>query len=80
MHTKPNANNWGALPLLSATGDQLSYDQDYNPNPDWAFWDNNIQNALIELKQNIGENWTAKLTYDYTKTEYQSKLLYYYGY
>lgn len=80
MQTKPNANNWGALPLLSATGDQLSYDQDYNPNPDWAFWDNNIQNAFIELKQDIGENWTAKLTYDYTKTEYQSKLLYYYGY
>ncbi len=37
---KPNANNWEALPLLDADGNQLSYDRNYNPNPDWAYWDN----------------------------------------
>ena len=29
---KPNANNWGALPLLDADGNQLSYDRNYNLN------------------------------------------------
>lgn len=77
---KPNANNWGALPLLGADGKQLSYDRDYNPNPDWAHWDNKTQNAFAELKQQLSEKWTAKLSYNYSNTDHNSKLLYYYGY
>lgn len=77
---KPNANNWGALPLLDADGNQLSYDRNYNPNPDWAYWDNKSQKAFIELKQKLNENWAAKFSYNYTNTEHNSKLLYYYGY
>jgi outer membrane receptor for ferric coprogen and ferric-rhodotorulic acid len=77
---KPNANNWGALPLLDSSGNQLSYDRNYNPNPNWAYWDNKSQNAFIELKQKVHENWAAKFSYNYTNTEHNSKLLYYYGY
>ncbi|WP_448762028.1 TonB-dependent siderophore receptor [Acinetobacter tandoii] len=76
---KPNANNWGALPLLGANGQQLSYDQKYNPNPDWAHWDNTAQNAFVELKQKLGDKWAAKLTYNYNDLEHNSRLLYYYG-
>ncbi|MGK3624269.1 TonB-dependent siderophore receptor [Acinetobacter sp. A11] len=77
---KPNANNWGALPLLDANGKQISYDRSYNPNPDWAHWDNETQNAFVELKQKINDLWTAKLTYNYLDTKHNSRLLYYYGY
>lgn len=77
---KPNANNWGALPLLDANGKQISYDRPYNPNPDWAHWDNETQNAFVELKQKINDQWTAKLTYNYLDTKHNSRLLYYYGY
>lgn len=77
---KPNANNWGALPLLDADGNQISYDRNYNPNPDWAHWDNKTQNAFAELKQKISDKWTAKLSYNYANTEHDSQLLYYYGY
>lgn len=77
---KPNANNWGALPLLDANGKQISYDRSYNPNPDWAHWDNETQNAFVELKQKINEQWAAKLTYNYLDTKHNSRLLYYYGY
>lgn len=77
---KPNANNWGALPLLDANGKQISYDRSYNPNPDWAHWDNETQNAFVELKQKINEQWAAKLTYNYLDTKHNSHLLYYYGY
>ncbi|MFV5547614.1 TonB-dependent siderophore receptor [Acinetobacter oleivorans] len=77
---KPNANNWGALPLLDANGKQILYDRSYNPNPDWAHWDNETQNAFVELKQKINDQWTAKLTYNYLDTKHNSRLLYYYGY
>ncbi|MDY7371481.1 TonB-dependent siderophore receptor [Acinetobacter oleivorans] len=77
---KPNANNWGALPLLDANGKQISYDRSYNPNPDWAHWDNETKNAFVELKQKINDQWTAKLTYNYLDTKHNSRLLYYYGY
>lgn len=77
---KPNANNWGSLPLLDANGKQISYVRSYNPNPDWAHWDNETQNAFVELKQKINDLWTAKLTYNYLDTKHNSRLLYYYGY
>lgn len=77
---KPNANNWGALPLLDDKGQQISYDRSYNPNPDWAHWDNISKNAFIELKQKIGADWVAKLTYNHNSKDRDSRLLYYYGY
>ncbi len=77
---KPNANNWGSLPLLDANGKQISYDRSYNPNPDWAHWDNETQNAFVELKQKLNDQWNAKLTYNYLDTKHNSRLLYYYGY
>lgn len=77
---KPNANNWGALPLLDVNGKQISYDRSYNPNPDWAHWDNEMQNAFVELKQKINDQWAAKLTYNYLDSKHNSRLLYYYGY
>lgn len=77
---KPNANNWGALPLLDDKGQQISYDRSYNPNPEWAHWDNVSKNAFIELKQKIAEDWVAKLTYNHNSKARDSRLLYYYGY
>ncbi len=76
----PNANNWGALPLLDGQGQQISYSRSYNPAPNWAYWDGKIQNAFAELKQKLGDTWTAKLTYNYEKNKKDSRLLYYYGY
>ncbi|WP_130802663.1 TonB-dependent siderophore receptor [Acinetobacter ihumii] len=79
QQNNPNANNWGALPLLDHNGQQISYSRSYNPNPDWTHWDHKTQEAFAELKQKLGEKWTAKLTYNYTKTDHDSRLLYYYG-
>ncbi|MCY6412720.1 TonB-dependent siderophore receptor [Acinetobacter sp. VNH17] len=77
---KPNANNWGALPLMDSSGKQLSFDRSYNPNPDWAYWDNTSKNAFIELKQQFLNTWSANLSYNYNEKDRQSQLLYYYGY
>ena len=77
---KPNANNWGALPLLDDQGQQINYDRSYNPTPEWAYWNNTSKNAFVELKQNIGQDWVAKLTYNNNQKDRESRLLYYYGY
>ncbi|MCH7341266.1 TonB-dependent siderophore receptor [Acinetobacter higginsii] len=77
---KPNANNWGALPLMDSTGKQISYDRSYNPNPDWTYWDNTSRNAFFELKQKLSETWSANLSYNYNEKNRKSQLLYYYGY
>lgn len=77
---KPNANNWGALPLLDGNGQQISYERHYNPAPEWAHWDNQSKNAFVELKQKLGEDWTAKLSYNNNQKDRDSRLLYYYGY
>lgn len=77
---KPNANNWGAIPLMDSSGRQLSYDRSFNPNPDWAYWDNTSRNAFIELKQKFLDTWTANLSYNYNEKDRKSQLLYYYGY
>lgn len=76
----PNANNWGALPLLDASGKQISYDRSYNPNPDWAYWDSTSENAFIELKQQFLNTWSANLSYNIDQKDHDSQLLYYYGY
>lgn len=77
---KPNANNWGAIPLMDGSGKQLSYDRSFNPNPDWAYWDNTSRNAFIELKQKFLDTWSANLSYNYNEKDSESRLLYYYGY
>lgn len=76
----PNANNWGALPLLDAQGKQISYQRSYNPVPDWAYWNNISQNGFIELKQKLGQDWIVNLNYSYAQKDRDSRLLYYYGY
>lgn len=76
---KPNANNWGSLPLLDINGNQIKYKRSFNPNPDWAYWDYTKQNAFIELKQKLSDRWNLKLAYNFSETEHKSQLLYYYG-
>lgn len=76
----PNANNWGALPLLDNSGRQISYDRHYNPNPDWAYWDETSKNSFVEIKQKFLDTWSANLSYNVNKKRKESKLLYYYGY
>ncbi len=77
---KPNAVDWGALPLMDANGKQISYAGSYNPNPDWTYWDNRSQNTFVELQQKINDNWKLNFSYNYDQKDRQSQLLYYSGY
>jgi outer membrane receptor for ferric coprogen and ferric-rhodotorulic acid len=76
---KPSGNNWGALPLLGQDGKQLSYARDYNPVPTWSRWDRRTNNSFVELKQKLLGDWALTATYNYVRSDEQSKLNYYFG-
>lgn len=70
---------WGALPLLYTNGNPTDYDVSTNTAPDWTFADNEINQTFVELKQELGHNWTANLVLTQNEGEYDSELFYVYG-
>ena len=75
-NNKANGNNWGANPLISTEGEQLSYSRDYSFSPNWTYWDTNIKNYFAEVGQKLGGDWKAKIAYDEKQTTRDSKLLF----
>ena len=75
-NNKANGNNWGANPLISTEGEQLSYSRDYSFSPNWTYWDTNIKNYFAEVEQKLGGDWKAKIAYDEKQTTRDSKLLF----
>lgn len=77
--TLSNGVNWGAIPLLNASGQQLSYSRNYNYSPDWTYWDNTVTSSFAELTQKLWGDWQAKFTLNHKNSKSKSKLLYLYG-
>ncbi|CAM4114904.1 TonB-dependent siderophore receptor [Acinetobacter pragensis] len=75
-NNKANGNNWGANPLISTEGEQLSYSRNYSFSPNWTYWDTNIKNYFAEVEQKLGGDWKAKIAYDEKQTTRDSKLLF----
>ena len=76
---RPNGNNWGALPMLNANGEILSYTTHYNPMPDWVHWDVERQNAFIELKHQFNDDWSLNSSYNYNQQKENGALMYFIG-
>jgi outer membrane receptor for ferric coprogen and ferric-rhodotorulic acid len=70
---------WGALPLYYTDGAQTDYDVSTSNAADWAYWDNDTENAFAELKQRFDNGWEAKAVYQYRKLKGDSKLFYTFG-
>ncbi|WP_353141931.1 TonB-dependent siderophore receptor [Acinetobacter pragensis] len=75
-NNKANGNNWGANPLISTEGEQLSYSRNYSFSPNWTYWDTNIKNYFAEVEQKLGGDWKTKIAYDEKQTTRDSKLLF----
>lgn len=73
---KPNANNWGANPLINNAGQQINHARGYNYAPDWAYWDSKRNNYFITLEQKLGADWTTNVHYEQSDYDATSKLLY----
>jgi len=79
QRNQPQGNNWGALPLLNTSGQQLSYARSTNPVPDWVKWDKSTKNSFIELKQKFIGDWELKGSFSHIQNQENSALVYYYG-
>lgn len=71
-----NGAQWGALPLVNQGGQQLSYARSYNYAPSWTYYDWTIDNYFATIEQKLGDNWTAKLHYNDTRSDLTNKMLY----
>ncbi|MFT4021220.1 MAG: TonB-dependent siderophore receptor [Acinetobacter sp.] len=78
-HEFTNGGQWGGLPLINASGQQLSYASSYNYAPSWTYWDYSIDNYFADLTQKLGGDWKAKFSYNEKNTVLKDKMLYLYG-
>lgn len=69
-----NNNMWGTLTFVSNTGDQLDLPRDASTTLDWTYWNATTQTAFVEYTQELGEDWEAKLTYNYRDSDSPSEL------
>ncbi|RYZ54786.1 MAG: TonB-dependent siderophore receptor [Proteobacteria bacterium] len=79
QRSNPEGNNWGALPLLDQSGNQVSYSRSYNPNPEWAKWEKTTKNSFAELSQKLGSDWALKVSYKHIDDKEDAELAYYSG-
>ncbi|MDR5777605.1 MULTISPECIES: TonB-dependent siderophore receptor [unclassified Caballeronia] len=71
--------SWGGLPLLDASGNQLSYGVGTSLAPKWAYFNTQEQRAFAELTQQLGQRWTWKTTVNYNDIYNNAKFFYPYG-
>ncbi len=74
-----DGNNWGANPLFYTDGSATDYDVSLNTAADWAYWDVEQNNSVLELSHHFANNWYLRGTYSYKQTDEDSELFYVYG-
>lgn len=70
---------WGALPLLYSNGARTDYDVSTSTAPDWTYADTVQNQTFVELKQQLGDYWTANAIFTRSKNDFDSELFYVYG-
>ncbi|MFA5549729.1 MAG: TonB-dependent siderophore receptor [Porticoccaceae bacterium] len=70
---------WGALPLLYTNGARTDYDVSTSTAPDWTYADTVQNQTFVELKQQLGDYWTANAIFTRSKNDFDSELFYVYG-
>lgn len=76
---KQKSPMWGSLTLLKADGSQAEFDESSSTSQKWTYWNTQSQSAFVEYAHDLGAGWEAKLTYNYTHGEEDTKLLYAYS-
>lgn len=75
---KQKSPMWGSLTLLRSDGTQANFDVGSSTSADWTYWDTKYQSAFAEYTHRLGQDWEAKLTYNYRHGDEATRLLYAY--
>lgn len=70
---------WGSLPLLYSDGTRTDYPRSTSTSADWAYWNSRYHNSFVELAQQLGYGWQAKLNVTRLEINSDSALFYQYG-
>jgi outer membrane receptor for ferric coprogen and ferric-rhodotorulic acid len=79
VDAKQKAPMWGSLTLLRSDGTQADFDVGASTAANWAYWNTQSASGFVEYAHHLSEDWEAKLTYNYRRTDESSKLLYAYS-
>lgn len=67
-------NMWGALSFIDTDGNQLEWDRSASTTQDWTYWNSTTQAGFVDYTHQLGDNWQAKVSYNYRVYEHDSQL------
>jgi outer membrane receptor for ferric coprogen and ferric-rhodotorulic acid len=70
---------WGALPLTYADGSATDFRVSTSNAPDWTFANTTQNQTFVEIKQELGQNWSLNGIVTRNTSDYESALFYVYG-
>lgn len=73
---EPTASTWGGLPVWYADGSRTDWDRDKTIAAEWTSWSSRVENYYVDLIQEFGDGWSAKLSYNNSLNASDQKLLY----
>lgn len=73
---KSDGTLWGSLPLYYTDGSATNYDVSTSSAPEWTFANIKETQTFVELKQQLGDQWTLNAIYTLTDVEGESELFY----
>lgn len=79
LNNKQQSPMWGSLTLWYVDGTQADFDVSSSTAQDWTRWDTKSDSAFVEYTHSLGANWEAKLTFNHTRAEEETRLLYAYS-
>lgn len=78
VDAKQDSPMWGSLTLNRADGTQADFPVGSSTSQDWTFWNTKSHSAFVEYVHRLGDDWEAKLTYNYRHANEATKLFYAY--
>ncbi|WP_251140461.1 TonB-dependent receptor [Rhodoferax sp. U11-2br] len=75
---KQRSPMWGSLTLPYADGRLADFDASSSTSQDWTRWNNKSLNAFVEYTHALSPDWEAKIAYNHTQGEGNTKLFYAY--
>ncbi|TWT21438.1 TonB-dependent siderophore receptor [Luteimonas marina] len=69
-----SGNMWGALSFIDTNGNQLEWDRSASTTQDWTYWNSTTHAGFVDYTHRFGDNWQAKVSYNYRLYDHDSKL------
>ncbi|TFI09534.1 TonB-dependent siderophore receptor [Thiopseudomonas sp. 4R-3cl] len=72
---KPKGVTWGGVPLWFSDGSNTNWSRSKSMAPDWARWDNRLENAFIGIEHGFENGWKLNATITNQRSKSNARLL-----